>query len=149
MRAVIQRVKRASVSVEEEIIGKIDSGILLFLAVGNGDTTDDADYLLEKIINLRIFEDSEGKLNLSAKDLNKEILIVSQFTLYGDCRKGRRPSFSSAASPGTAFKMYDYFIEQANKTSLKIETGEFQAMMEIDILNHGPLTLMLDSNKEF
>ena len=149
MRAVIQRVKKAEVSVEEKRVAKINSGILLFLAVAKDDSKEDADYLLEKIINLRIFEDNEGKLNLSALDLKKDLLIVSQFTLYGDCRKGRRPSFFSAAPPDIAIKLYQYFLDKAQQTELRVENGKFQAMMDIDLINHGPVTLLLDSKKEF
>jgi len=149
MRAVVQRVKSAKVEVDAEITGEIDSGLLVFLGIGKEDDQDDINYLLKKIINLRIFEDKEEKLNLSALDLNKELLLVSQFTLFGDCRQGRRPSFFEAAPPAEAEKLYDYFVEQAKKSELKIETGTFQAMMDVKLVNDGPVTILLDSKKKF
>jgi len=149
MRAVVQRVKRAKVEVNSEITGEIDSGLLVFLGIGKEDGRQDADYLLEKIINLRIFEDEEEKLNLSAADLNKDIMLVSQFTLFGDCRQGRRPSFFEAAPPAEAEKLYNYFVKEAEKSSLKIETGEFQAMMDVSLINDGPVTILVDSKKKF
>ncbi len=149
MRAVLQRVKNASVKVSGELIGEIESGLLIFLGVGEEDEKQDADYLVEKIINLRIFEDDKGKMNLSAIDLKKDILAVSQFTLYGDCRKGRRPSFFAAASPEKAESLYQYFVEQAAESGLQIETGKFQAMMDIELVNDGPVTILIDSNKNF
>ena len=149
MRAVVQRVKSAKVEVNAKITGEIDSGLLVFLGIGKEDNRKDADYLLEKIINLRIFEDDEDRLNLSALDLNKDLLLVSQFTLFGDCRQGRRPSFFEAAPPAEAEKLYDYFVEKAKKSRLKIETGEFQAMMDISLVNDGPVTILVDSKKKF
>ena len=149
MRAVVQRVKNAKVEVKSEITGEIDSGLLVFLGIGKKDNHDDADYLLEKIINLRIFEDDAGKLNLSAADLNKDLMLVSQFTLFGDCRQGRRPSFFAAAPPAEAEKIYDYFVAEADKTELKIETGMFQAKMNVSLENDGPVTILLDSKKKF
>lgn len=149
MRAVVQRVKKAKVEVNSEITGEIDSGLLVFLGIGKEDTQKDADYLLDKIINLRIFEDENDKLNLSALDLNKEIMLVSQFTLFGDCRKGRRPSFFEAAPPAEAEKIYDYFVKKAEESKLKIATGEFQAMMDVNLINDGPVTILLDSKKNF
>ncbi|MDI3547677.1 MAG: D-aminoacyl-tRNA deacylase [Halanaerobiales bacterium] len=149
MRAVVQRVKETKVSVNQEIKGKIGQGLLVFLGVGEGDTESDADYLADKIVNLRIFEDEEGKMNLSLFDLEGEILVVSQFTLYGDCRKGRRPSFFAAARPEKAEELYRYFINQVAGTGLKVETGEFQAMMDVELINDGPVTLLLDSEKNF
>jgi len=149
MRAVVQRVKSAKVEVDAEVTGEIDSGLLVFLGIGKEDDQDDINYLLKKIINLRIFEDKEEKLNLSALDLNKELLLVSQFTLFGDCRQGRRPSFFEAAPPAEAEKLYDYFVEQAKKSELKIETGTFQAMMDVKLVNDGPVTILLDSKKKF
>lgn len=149
MRAVIQRVKRAKVEVDTKIIGKIDSGLLVFLGIAKEDNEDDVDYLLNKIINLRIFEDKDQKLNLSALDLNKDLLVVSQFTLFGDCRQGRRPSFFEAAPPAEAEKLYNYFVKNAKKSELKIETGEFQAMMDVNLINDGPVTILLDSEKKF
>ncbi|QTL98009.1 D-tyrosyl-tRNA(Tyr) deacylase [Iocasia frigidifontis] len=149
MRAVIQRVKEAKVSVDNTIIGKINTGLLVFLGVGEGDNKEDVDYLVKKIINLRVFEDVDGKMNLSAKDTNKELLVVSQFTLYGDCRQGRRPSFFTAASPKQAKKLYEYFVLRVQETGLKVESGQFQAMMDVALVNDGPVTLLLDSNKQF
>lgn len=149
MRAVIQRVKEAHVKVDDEIVGEINSGILIFLGISNDDNHDDIDYLLDKITNLRIFEDKEGKMNLSALDLKKELLIVSQFTLYGDCRKGRRPSFTSAAAPVYALELYNNFVNKAKKTDLEVASGQFQAMMEVGLVNDGPVTLLLDSKKNF
>jgi D-tyrosyl-tRNA(Tyr) deacylase len=149
MRAVVQRVKSAKVEVDTEIIGEINSGLLVFLGIGKEDKKKDADYLLEKIINLRIFEDAEDKLNLSALDLNKELMLVSQFTLFGDCRQGRRPSFFEAAPPAEAEKLYDYFVETAKKSELKIATGKFQAMMDVKLVNDGPVTILVDSKKKF
>jgi D-tyrosyl-tRNA(Tyr) deacylase len=149
LRAVVQRVKNSEVKVDDNIIGSIKSGLLVFLGIGNNDGMDDIDYLIDKIINLRVFEDQEGKMNLSALDLDKDIMVVSQFTLYGDCRKGRRPSFFDAAPPDKAERLYDVFVNKINKFDLNVETGEFQAMMDIDLINDGPVTLLLDSNKDF
>jgi D-tyrosyl-tRNA(Tyr) deacylase len=149
MRAVVQRVKSARVEVETEITGEIDSGLLVFLGIGKEDNQKDADYLLDKIINLRIFEDEDQRLNLSALDLNKDLMIVSQFTLFGDCRQGRRPSFFEAAPPAEAEKIYNYFVGEAKKSELKIETGKFQAMMDVSLVNDGPVTILLDSKKNF
>lgn len=149
MRAVVQRVKSAKVEVDSKITGKIDSGLLVFIGIGKEDTREDADYLLEKIINLRIFENDDQKLNLSAIDLDKDLMIVSQFTLFGDCRQGRRPSFFEAAPPAEAQKLYNYFVKEAEKSKLQIATGEFQAMMDVSMVNDGPVTILVDSNKEF
>lgn len=149
MRAVVQRVKNAKVEVDDNEIGAIDSGLLVFLGIGNEDSMDDIDYLMDKIVNLRIFEDKEDKMNLSAVDLGKDIMVVSQFTLYGDCRKGRRPNFFDAAPPDKAERLYDVFIDKINDYDLKIETGEFKAMMDVDLVNDGPVTLLIDSKKDF
>ncbi len=149
MRAVIQRVKRASVTVEGEIIGSINKGLLVLLGVSNVDSEKDADYLVEKTLNLRIFEDSEDKMNLSLLDIKGEILVVSQFTLYGDVRKGRRPSFIEAAPPEKANQLYEYFVSEVSKHLLQVETGKFQAMMDVELINDGPVTIMLDSKKVF
>ena len=149
MRIVIQRVKSASVTVDGEIVGKIGKGILVLLAVSVDDTEKDALYLLEKTLNLRIFEDSEGKMNLSLLDISGELLVVSQFTLYGDVRKGRRPSFIAAAPPEKANAIYGYFVSAALQKLLRVETGKFQAMMDVELINDGPITILLDSEKNF
>ena len=149
MRAVVQRVKSAEVKVNNKKTGEIGSGLLVFLGIGKKDDKEDADYLLDKILNLRIFEDEDKKMNLSALDLEHDLLLVSQFTLFGDCRKGRRPSFFEAASPKKAEKLYDYLVSEAKKSKLKIETGEFQEMMDVSLVNDGPVTMLLDSNKKF
>lgn len=149
MRAIIQRVSECRVTVGNRVVGAIDSGILIFLGIGQGDKREDAEYLVDKIINLRIFEDDEGKMNLSALNLEKEIMVVSQFTLYGDCRQGRRPSFGGAAAPDTAEELYDYFVEKIDESNLRVATGTFQEMMDVDLINDGPVTFLLDSNKQF
>ncbi len=149
MRAVVQRVSEAMVLVDKEVVGAIDSGLCVFLGVGEEDSREDADYLADKIVNLRIFADEEGKMNLSALDLDKELLIISQFTLYGDCRQGRRPGYSQAASPQRAEELYDYFLEKLKDYNLPLASGEFKAMMDVDLINDGPVTLLLDSQKNF
>lgn len=147
MRAVVQRVKEAGVSVKGTLLGKMGKGVVVLLGMGQDDKEEDADYLLSKIINLRIFEDAQGKMNLSLKDVNGEMMVISQFTLYGDCRKGRRPSFIMAAEPKLAKKLYDYFINQGKKAGIKTVAGKFQAMMDVNLINEGPVTLILDSRK--
>jgi D-tyrosyl-tRNA(Tyr) deacylase len=149
VRAVVQRVKQASVSVNGEIKGAIGEGLVVLLGVGDGDTAFDADYLAEKTANLRIFEDDAGKLNLSCLDINGELLIVSQFTLYGDCRKGRRPSFSSTAEPVLADQLYEYYVQRIRDQGLRVATGVFREEMLVEIHNHGPVTILLDSRKGF
>ncbi|WP_112181448.1 MULTISPECIES: D-aminoacyl-tRNA deacylase [Paraliobacillus] len=145
MRAVIQRVNHASVSVKGEQVGEIGRGLMVLLGVTHEDTLKDADYLVQKIIHLRIFEDNSEKMNLSVKDIEGSILSVSQFTLFGDCRKGRRPNFMGAAKPDQAKECYDYFNQSIKNTGIHIETGLFGAMMDIDMVNNGPVTLILDS----
>jgi D-aminoacyl-tRNA deacylase len=149
MRAVIQRVKGAQVIVNEKIIGSIGFGLLVLLGISRKDNCDDADYLVEKTINLRIFDDLDGKMNRSLFDVGGEMLIVSQFTLIADCRKGRRPSFTAAAEPGEAKKLYQYFIERVKEKGITVATGEFQALMEVGIINNGPITILMDSKKVF
>lgn len=147
MRAVIQRVNHANVSVKGEKVGEIDRGIMVLLGVTHEDTLKDADYLVQKISHLRIFEDDSEKMNLSVKDVEGSILSVSQFTLYGDCRKGRRPNFMKAAKPDYAKECYDYFNQSIEKAGIHIESGVFGAMMDIEMVNSGPVTLILDSKE--
>lgn len=149
MRAVVQRVKRASCSVNEQIVGKIDKGILLFLGIGGEDEDKDLKYLVDKVLGLRIFSDEEGKMNLSLEDIDGEILIISQFTLYGDVRKGKRPSFTKSAPPDMGERYYEQFIEEVRARGIKAETGEFGADMDIELINDGPVTILLDSKKTF
>ena len=149
MRAVIQRVSRAKVSVENETIGEIGRGILVLLGVADADAEKDAVYLLEKTLNLRIFEDARDKMNLSLLDIKGDLLVVSQFTLFGDARKGRRPSFSKAAAPAEANRLYEFFVHQARRQVGVVETGKFQAMMDVELVNDGPVTILLDSEKLF
>jgi len=149
MRAVIQRVSRAKVTVNGQIAGEIGPGLLVLLAVGAGDTREDADYLAEKTIGLRIFEDPDGKMNLSVADVSGALLVVSQFTLYGDVRRGKRPSFDAAAPPQPARELYEYFVEKVRAAGLRCETGRFQEMMQIELVNEGPVTILLDSKKAF
>jgi D-tyrosyl-tRNA(Tyr) deacylase len=149
MRAVIQRVSRARVRVDGQTTGEIGPGLLILLGVGQGDTSSEVDSLLDKIINLRIFEDAGGKMNLSLLETGGQLMVISQFTLYADCRKGRRPSFTDAAPPGEAEKLYDYFVDAARKRGLQVATGIFQALMEVELVNSGPVTILLDSSKNF
>lgn len=149
MRAVIQRVRRCRVQVDSRVVGEIGLGLLVLLGVGKGDTEAAADYLVEKVLGLRIFEDDAEKMNLSVQDMKGEVLVVSQFTLYGDARKGRRPSFDAAARPEEARRLYEYFVEKIRAAGLRCETGEFQAMMEVELVNSGPVTILLDSEKAF
>ena len=142
---VIQRVTEASVTVDDKVVGSIGRGIAVLLGVAKGDTEKEADYLANKLINLRIFEDDAGKMNLSLQDVGGELLVVSQFTLLGDCRKGRRPGFSNAAPPEEADRLYLYFVEQLREKGLHVETGQFQAMMLVKIHNDGPVTFVIDS----
>jgi D-tyrosyl-tRNA(Tyr) deacylase len=149
MRLVVQRVKHARVEVDRELVGRIGEGLLLLLGIKSDDSIEDVEYLVEKVLGLRIFEDHAGKMNLSIMDKGGEILVVSQFTLYGDCRKGRRPSFDEAAAPELAMNLYDLFVEEIRKKGMKVETGRFGAVMDVNLINSGPVTLLLDSNKVF
>ena len=149
MRAVVQRVKDAKVVVEGKTVGEIGHGLLVFLGVEQADEIEDAEYLVSKIINLRIFKDDEQKFNLSLIDVKGEMLVVSQFTLLGDCRKGRRPSFSDAAPPEKAQKLYEDFMELVARNNITVASGEFQAMMDVSLVNDGPVTMLLDSKKLF
>ncbi|MEO8072507.1 MAG: D-aminoacyl-tRNA deacylase [Acidobacteriota bacterium] len=149
MRSVIQRVSRAKVSVDSEIVGEIGKGILVLLGISGEDTEKEAIYLLEKTLNLRIFEDADGKMNLSLLDIEGELLVVSQFTLYGDTRKGRRPSFIEAAKPEKADALYGFFVSESKKQIKKVATGRFQAMMDVELVNDGPITILIDSAKLF
>jgi len=149
VRAVVQRVSRAKVTVDGEITGEIERGLLVLLGVGAGDSTADADYLAEKIIGLRIFEDPGGKMNLSVAEIGGAVLAVSQFTLYGDVRRGRRPSFDAAAQPQPARELYEYFVSKIRDAGLPCATGRFQEMMQVELVNEGPVTILLDSAKAF
>ncbi|MEJ2234921.1 MAG: D-aminoacyl-tRNA deacylase [Syntrophobacterales bacterium] len=149
MRAVVQRVSEASVSVETEEVGRIDQGILVLLGVGQDDGLGDAIYMAEKVVHLRIFADEQGKMNRSLLDVGGGLLAVSQFTLWGDCRKGRRPSFIAAAEPSKAEKLYEAFLRHAGSLGVTVVTGRFQEMMEVSLVNDGPVTLLLDSKKAF
>lgn len=145
MKALIQRVKQAHVDIEGKTVGKISEGILLFLGIEKGDTESDIEYLVKKVSALRIFEDENKKMNLSLQDINGEILVVSQFTLSADCRKGNRPSFDKAEVPEKAKEMYLKFIEKLNGKGIKVQTGEFAAFMQIHLINNGPVTILIDS----
>ena len=149
MRAVVQRVSRARVTVDSQVTGEIGPGLLVLLAVGQGDSQAAADYLADKIAGLRIFEDEHGKMNRSAVDVGGAVLAVSQFTLYGDARRGKRPSFDAAASPEQARQLYEYFVERLRAAGLHCETGKFQEMMSVELVNEGPVTILLDSAKDF
>ncbi|MGA3315365.1 MAG: D-aminoacyl-tRNA deacylase [Candidatus Korobacteraceae bacterium] len=149
MRAVVQRVGRATVKVGDEITGEIGKGLLVLLGVGQGDSEGDADYLAEKVAGLRIFEDEAGKMNLSVGEIGGAVLAVSQFTLFGDVRRGKRPSFDAAARPERARQLYEAFVEQIRALGLRCETGRFQEMMEVELVNRGPVTILLDSKKLF
>jgi len=149
MRAVVQRVSRAQVTVNGEIAGKIGLGLLVLLGVGRDDGEADATYLAEKIAGLRVFEDAEGKMNRSVQDVGGSVLAVSQFTLYGDVRRGKRPSFDAAAPPEKARQLYEFFVEQIRAAGLPCETGRFQEMMKVELVNEGPVTILLDSGKSF
>jgi D-tyrosyl-tRNA(Tyr) deacylase len=149
MRAVVQRVSRANVTVDGEITGEIELGLLVLVGVGAADTRTDAEYLVEKTIGLRIFADPNGKMNLSVAEVGGAMLVVSQFTLYGDVRHGRRPSFDAAAPPEIARQLYEYFVEKVRSTGLRCQTGRFQETMQVELVNEGPVTILLDSGKTF
>jgi D-tyrosyl-tRNA(Tyr) deacylase len=149
MRAVVQRVSRAKVSVGDEVTGEIGRGLLVLLGVSVRDTEKDAFYLVDKVLNLRVFEDGEEKMNLSLLDIKGELLVVSQFTLYGDVTRGRRPSFIDAAPPERANHLYEVFVAESGKQIKNVQTGRFQAMMDVELVNDGPVTILLDSEKKF
>ena len=147
MKALIQRVTMASVSVEDKVVGKIGLGLVVFIGVANGDSTEDIQYLIRKIVELRIFDDADGKFNLSALDVKGELLLVSQFTLLATARKGRRPGFTDAAAPEIAATLFNQFVEQVRARGLKVETGRFQTHMLVEINNDGPVTIFIDSRE--
>jgi len=147
MRAVIQRVTRARVTVDDQVTGEIGKGLVVLLGIARDDTKSDADYLAAKIVALRIFDDADGRMNVSVKDAGGGLLVVSQFTLYGDVRRGLRPSWSDAAPPEIAEPMYNYFVESSRKLIELVETGSFRAMMQVELVNDGPVTLVVDSNR--
>jgi D-tyrosyl-tRNA(Tyr) deacylase len=149
MRAVVQRVSRARVTVGSEVTGEIGLGLLVLLGVGAGDTRAEADYLVDKTVGLRVFEDAGGKMNLSVAEVAGALLVVSQFTLYGDARRGKRPSFDAAAPPEQARELYEYFVERVRGAGLRCETGRFQETMQVELVNEGPVTILLDSAKGF
>jgi D-tyrosyl-tRNA(Tyr) deacylase len=149
MRAVIQRVSHASVTVNGQVVGKVGAGLLVLLGISKSDGESDADYLIDKIVGLRIFEDEQGKMNRSVNEVAGAILMVSQFTLYGDVRRGKRPSFDEAARPEEARRLYEYAVTKIREAGLRCETGEFQAMMKVSLVNDGPVTILLDSEKKF
>lgn len=149
MRAVVQRVSQSKVEVDGEVLGEINNGLMVFLGVEEGDTEQDMVYLAGKIVGLRIFEDPAGKMNLGVKEIGGSLLVVSQFTLLGDVRKGKRPSFVQAADPQTGNRLYEQFVEWIRKDGLPVETGKFRAMMNVSLVNEGPVTILLDSRKRF
>ncbi|RPH43443.1 MAG: D-tyrosyl-tRNA(Tyr) deacylase [Desulfobulbaceae bacterium] len=149
MRAVVQRVSRASVHVDQHLTGSIDNGLVVFLGIHPNDGPGEIQWMADKIIHLRIFNDEEGKMNRSLLDLGKEMLIISQFTLYGDCRKGRRPGYSDAAPPNLAEPIYQRFVGEVQRRGISVATGRFQASMEVELVNDGPVTLLIDSEKRF
>ncbi len=149
MKALLQRVTGASVSVGSEVVGSIGQGLVVFVGVANGDTEKDVQYLVQKTVSLRIFSNEAGRFNLSALDIGGELLVVSQFTLLADARKGRRPSFTEAAPPAQAEALFEQFVEQAGATGLNVETGRFQQYMQVEIHNDGPVTILLDSREKF
>jgi D-tyrosyl-tRNA(Tyr) deacylase len=149
MRAVVQRVKEAAVRVDGRVVGAAGRGLLVLLGVGQGDDEGDAAHLADKVVNLRVFPDAAGQMNLSVLDARGDLLLVSQFTLYGDCRRGRRPGYSDAAPPAEAERLYACFVERVRASGLRVEQGVFRAMMDVSLVNEGPVTLLLDSRKQF
>lgn len=149
MRAVVQRVTKAAVTVDESVVGTIGLGLLVLLGVGRSDTTASADYLIDKLLGLRVFEDPEGKMNLSVREVGGAMLVVSQFTLFGDVRRGKRPSFDDAARPEQARALYEYVVGKICEQGIECATGEFQAMMHVSLVNDGPVTILIDSEKTF
>jgi len=149
MRAVVQRVKRAQVTSHGELVGRIGPGLLVFLGVAKTDEESDAEYLADKITRLRVFEDEDAKMNRAVLEIGGAVLVVSQFTLYGDVRRGKRPSFDAAAASQRACELYEYFVKRVRAAGLQCETGRFQQLMEVELLNHGPVTILLDSSKLF
>jgi D-aminoacyl-tRNA deacylase len=149
MRAVVQRVKRAEVRVEEQVVGQIGAGIVVLVGVGRDDTPTSGEVLAEKIANLRVFDDDQGRMNRSLLETGGQALCVSQFTLYGDCRKGRRPSYDQAAPPDRALLLYETFVQSLRDLGIRTETGQFRAMMDVELVNDGPVTLLLDSDRLF
>ena len=149
MRAVLQRVSQASVKVDGSVAGAIDRGLLVLLGIEEQDTAAEADYLVDKTLGLRIFPDEQGKMNRNVFQAGGSLLVISQFTLYGDCRKGRRPSFDRAAGPQQALTLYEYFIGRAREKGIRVETGVFQAYMAVELVNDGPVTILIDSSKLF
>jgi len=147
MRVVIQRVKNASVEIDNKVNGKINTGFLVLLGIASTDTKQDVDYLVKKVVNLRVFSDENDKMNLSLKDVNGGLLVISQFTLYGNCREGNRPSFIEAARPDVAVPLYEYFVEECKKQISVVETGVFGADMKVSLLNDGPVTIIIESKK--
>ena len=149
MRAVVQRVTRARVTVEDEVVGEIKRGLVVLLGVARDDSETDAEYLAAKIVALRIFDDEAGKMNRSVKDIGAGVLVISQFTLYGDVRRGLRPSWIQAAAPEVAKSLYEFFIELVGKLSVEVASGNFRSMMQVELVNDGPVTILLDSRKQF
>ena len=149
MRAVVQRVCSASVTVDGRTVGSIERGLLVYVGVGRGDTDADVAYIVDKILHLRLFSDGDGKMDLSVSDMSGSVLVVSQFTLFGDCRRGRRPSYVTASDPETARQRYEAVVTRLRRDGLHVETGEFRTMMRVDSINDGPITVLLDSSKTF
>ncbi|TAM79164.1 MAG: D-tyrosyl-tRNA(Tyr) deacylase [Acidobacteria bacterium] len=149
MRAVVQRVRRAEVRVKDNVVGRIGPGLVVLVGIAKEDTIEAGKALAEKIVRMRIFDGQDGRMNLDVREAGGAVLAVSEFTLYGDCRKGRRPSYTDAASPGEALPLYQAFVESLKALGMKVETGEFRAMMEVDLVNDGPVTLLLDSERTF